>query len=551
MTKLTYYRVANAMLFSTLISNGIGVAVVQFLIQRSASALSPEILRLSDDINQFFLPASFILPFVLIRLYERPVRVYLKRYFEKKPLSDEMILKARQKLLNEPFFLISLSFCIWMAAAVIYPGLFWAHGAGWQAIRSAFFRSFYTGLITITVAFFVLEFVLQRRVAPHFFPNGGLSATPRTLRIRIRTRLIALLLASNIIPLLVILQDTWGMSHANRATYQDIAQLQMAIFSHVLVFIAVGVWLTFLVSSNLTRPLEEITHVLRNVAKGLFETKVRVTSNDEIGYTGDVINAMTEGLIDRDRIKQSLALAKEIQQNFIPKETLKIEGFDVAGKSLYCDETGGDYYDFIEAVGGDSQKFGVAVGDVSGHGISSALLMATVRSSLRQRALHHGSTAQIVCDVNRQLAKDVEHSGEFITMFLLVIDTATKGLEWVRAGHDPGLMYDPGTDAFKEMGGSGMALGVDENWIYRENRTSDLSKGQVILLGTDGVWEAVNPKGKMFGKEPIYDAIRNHHNGSANDILEAILFTLAKFQEGAKKEDDVTLVVIKGIGTVD
>ena len=285
--------------------------------------------------------------------------------------------------------------------------------------------------------------------------------------------------------------------------------------------------------------------MLRNVAKGLFETKVRVTSNDEIGYTGDVINEMTQGLIERDRIKQSLALAKEIQQNLIPKETLKIEGLDVAGKILYCDETGGDYYDFIAAVGGDSQKFGAAVGDVSGHGISSALLMATVRSSLRQRASHPGSSAQIICDVNRQLAKDVEHSGEFITMFLLVIDTAKKELEWVRAGHDPGLMYDPATDAFREMGGLGMALGVDENWIYRENRTSGISKGHVILLGTDGVWEAANPKGKMFGKEPIYATIRKHHHGSANEILEAILCSLDKFQGGVKKEDDVTLVVIK------
>ena len=79
--------------------------------------------------------------------------------------------------------------------------------------------------------------------------------------------------------------------------------------------------------------------MLRKVTKGLFETKVRVTSNDEIGYTGDVINTMTEGLIERDRIKQSLALAKEIQQNLIPKEILKIEGLNVAGKILYCDET--------------------------------------------------------------------------------------------------------------------------------------------------------------------------------------------------------------------
>ncbi len=217
----------------------------------------------------------------------------------------------------------------------------------------------------------------------------------------------------------------------------------------------------------------------------------------------------------------------------------------MAGRSLYCDETGGDYYDFIESVGGDSQKFAAAVGDVSGHGISSALLMATVRSSLRQRVSHPGSTAQIIGDVNRQLAKDVERSGDFITMFLLVIDATKKELEWVRAGHDPGLIYDPGADAFKEIGGPGLALGVDENWIYRENRTGAISKGHVILLGTDGVWEAANPKGTMFGKAPIYDAIRKSHNGSADEILEAILYTLDKFQAGAKKEDDVTLVVIK------
>ncbi len=550
MTRLGYYRVTNAMLLASLISNGIGVAVIQFLTQQSASALAPEILRLTDGINQFFLPASFLLPFVLIRRYERPIRAYLKGYFEKKPLSDAIILKARQKLLNEPFFLIGLSFCVWMAAAVIYPGLFWVHGADQQAIQSAFFRSLYTGLITITVAFFVLEFVLQRRVVPHFFPDGGLAATPRTLRIRIRTRLVALLLASNIIPLLVILQDICGVSHADRTPYQDLAQLQVSVFSHVIVFIAVGVWTSFLVSSNLTRPLEEITQVLRNVTNGLFSTKVRVISNDEIGYTGDVINAMTEGLIERDRIKQSLALAKEIQQNLIPQKTIGIEGFDVAGKCLYCDETGGDYYDFIEVVGGDAHKFAAAVGDVSGHGISSALLMATVRSSLRQRASHPGTTAQILCDVNRQLAKDVGHSGDFVTMFLLVIDTANQELEWVRAGHDPGIIYDPGTDAFKELGGPGMALGVDENWICAANRNSGVSKGQVILLGTDGVWETADPKGKRFGKEPIYRVIRKNHHGSANEILEAIIDTLDKFRGEAKKEDDVTLVVIKGIGTV-
>ena len=93
------------------------------------------------------------------------------------------------------------------------------------------------------------------------------------------------------------------------------------------------------------------------------------------------------------------------------------------------------------------QKIGVAIGDVSGHGISSALLMATVRSSLRQRASLPGNIAKIISDVNRQLVQDVEDSGQFMTMFFLALDTATRQLEWVRAGHDPAMLYDPGSDS--------------------------------------------------------------------------------------------------------
>jgi sigma-B regulation protein RsbU (phosphoserine phosphatase) len=328
-------------------------------------------------------------------------------------------------------------------------------------------------------------------------------------------------------------------------------QLRVIVSSQVFIFMGVGIWLTFLVSSNLTRPLAEITSVLRKVKNGLFETKVRVTSNDEIGYAGDVINEMTEGLLERDRIKQSLSLAKEVQQSLFPKQTLKTERFEAAGRSLYCDETGGDYYDFIPMAGSDGPNWGVAVGDVSGHGIPAALLMATVRSSLRQRASHPGSAGQVMTDVNRQITSDVGHSGEFITMFFLVIDPVKMELEWVRAGHDPALLYDPGTDSFEELGGPGLALGIDERCRCSGHRRSAILPGQVILLGTDGLWEAANPKGEMLGKPPIHDAIRKNCSLSANEILESILTTLEKFQAGAKREDDVTLVIIKVGGAAD
>jgi sigma-B regulation protein RsbU (phosphoserine phosphatase) len=550
MSRFVYLRVKNSFLFSALISNAIGVAVILFLTQQSAYMLPSEILRMTHRIDRFFMPVSFIVPFVLILLYERPIRDYLKRSYQKQPLSEDLVREARRKLLNEPFFLIGLSFCIWMAAALIYCGAFWVQGSGRDLIQRAFFRSFYTGLITVTVAFFVLEFILQRRVAPYFFPNGGLSATPGTLRIRIRTRLIAFLLASNIIPLIAILQDLGCAPAAGEASLQSMEQLRVIVSGQVFVFMAVGIWLTFLVSSNLTRPLGEITDVLRQVKDGLFETRVRVTSNDEIGYAGDVINEMTEGLLERDRIKQSLTLAKEVQQSLFPRQALKTDGFEAAGRSIYCDETGGDYYDFIPMVGSDGPKWGVAVGDVSGHGIPAALLMATVRSSLRQRASHPGAADRIAADVNRQITSDVGHSGEFITMFFLVIDPVKMELEWVRAGHDPALLYDPSTDSFEELGGTGLALGIDEKCLCSGHRRSGILPGQVILLGTDGLWEAVNPQGKMFGKQSIYNIIRENCALSANEILESILTTLEKFQAGAKREDDVTLVILKVEGAV-
>jgi len=237
MTRLTYYRVKNVMLISTLVSNLIGVAIVRYFTQRSSSLLLPDILRIADQIDKFFLPASFILPFVLILVYERPIRAYFERRYRQKPLPAALIFKARQRLLNEPFFLIGLSFSMWMSAAAIYPGMFWAHNAGPVAIRIAFLRSLYTGLITITVAFFVLEFYMQRRVVPHLFPNGGLSAIPGTVRIRIRTKLIAFLFACNIVPLVSILLSTYGKLHGDESLIKILGQFQSDLVIEVFVFL--------------------------------------------------------------------------------------------------------------------------------------------------------------------------------------------------------------------------------------------------------------------------------------------------------------------------
>ena len=547
MTKIKLIYLKNQMLVANSIANFLGVLLVRTLMSRIQETFAAEILEtpIVHWMHALFSPFAFSFVTVMTLLYEKPIRLYLNALFKGTSIPQDLQLKARQRLLNEPFVLIALDFSMWLLAAIVWSMIHWIYDSGAQLVHDSLYGNLSTGLITVTVAFFLLEHLLQKRLAPYLFPGGGLSAIPKTLRIRIRTRLLALLLACNLIPLggtFLILNRILGSQHEPAIA---LAKLKSAISINVLIFIGVGICLTILVSRNLSIPFRDIIKTLRRIRKGRFDKRVQIFSNDEIGYTGDAINEMTKGLIEREKMQQSLNLAKEVQQNLLPKSNLKINGFDIAGKSVYCDETGGDYYDFISIGEDDKHKIGVAIGDVSGHGISSALLMATVRSSLRQRASLPGSTAKIISDVNRQLVKDVEDSGQFMTMFFLALDTATRQLEWVRAGHDPAILYDPGSDSFNELSGSGIALGVDAEWIYEDNKKTDFSNGQIIFLSTDGIWEARNKKGEMLGKEPILNAIRQNASSDATQIIDAIFDILDKFIGEVKIEDDITSVIIK------
>ena len=548
MKKIKHFYIKNQMIMANGIANLIGVLwvnkVIMFTTDEKIQAKIWE-NTVPFWIDILFDPFAFLFITVVTVLYEHPVRQYLNILFRRKFISDDLKFKARQRLLNEPFVLIALDLSMWLLAAIVYPAMHWAYDSGPQMVQSTLYYCLSTGLITATVAFFLLEHILQKRLVQYLFPDGGLSAIPKTLRTRIRTRLVALLFACNLIPLISMIMIMHRIVGGHYEPVLSLEKLRSAIIINALAFIGVGIYLTILVSRNLSKPFQEIIQTLKEIKNGCFEKRVQVISNDEIGYTGDAINEMILGLIERERIQQSLDLAKEIQQNLLPKSNLKIHGFDIAGKSVYCDETGGDYYDFIPINRGGDKKIGIAIGDVSGHGISSALLMSSVRASLRQRIFQPGSTAEIISDVNHQLAADVEDSGQFMTMFYMTLDLEAKRLDWVRAGHDPAIMYDLNLDSFEELSGPGIALGVDDECIYVNNEKNVFSGVQIIFLGTDGVWEAQNQKGEMLGKGPIFDTIRKNSSSSAKQILDAIFTIVENFIGGAKIEDDITTVAIK------
>jgi phosphoserine phosphatase RsbU/P len=264
---------------------------------------------------------------------------------------------------------------------------------------------------------------------------------------------------------------------------------------------------------------------------------------------GQIIGNMAF-VTDMTEHKKALVLASEVQKSLLPQDKPSVKGLDIAGRNVSCDEIGGDYFDFFWRRKSQQGPFSVVVGDISGHGVDSALLMTTARAFLRMRASQPGTDSEVITAMNHHLAQDVLETGRFMTLFYLTIDPEKKRLDWVRAGHDAALVYDPVRDDFDELKGEGIALGVNEEFQYKQNQKDGLMNGQVIAIGTDGIWEAFNRQGEMFGKERLRDVIRKKAKSSSAEILNAVYDELNRFSAGHKSEDDITLVIIKvdGLG---
>ena len=303
-----------------------------------------------------------------------------------------------------------------------------------------------------------------------------------------------------------------------------------------------------LVTGRTVSSIKDISRAAKRIAGGDFGKPLPVKSRDEVGELTRSFNTMMLQLEERIRIKQALALAMEVQQNLLPLKMPKVPGLDIAGRSIYCDQTGGDFYDFLQMRRQQTDHLGIAVGDVSGHGVSAALLMATIRAFIKSKVTQLDNIAESITSVNRLLAQDTRDTGQFVTLFYADISPAEKILRWVRAGHDPALFYDPGLDQFKELRGKGIALGIDPDGSYRENVVRELSNGQILVIGTDGIWEARNQMGEMYGRERLKGLIRENAAYSSDGISSSIIDSIKTFRGSARQEDDITLLVIKWVG---
>jgi sigma-B regulation protein RsbU (phosphoserine phosphatase) len=336
-------------------------------------------------------------------------------------------------------------------------------------------------------------------------------------------------------------------NNAQQMLFRDnVRAIQIATFLIFIVIVA-AVVLAVMRARKLTVPIIHLADAAGKLAQGDFDVKVNITTNDELQQLGDIFNQTGPQLKAMEKMKGSLELARAIQQNLLPGTAPKLDGLELAGNCKYCDETGGDYYDFIELDQLGPGIVGIALGDVTGHGIGAALLMATARSVLRSNAQHYGADLTKLFEVlNRHIESDTDYD-KFITLFYGILDANQKSLVWVSGGHDPALWYHKDNGKIEELPNTGMPVGIMENASFEQGGPVFLKAGDVVVIGTDGIWEAQNESGVMFGKDRLRNIIIRDSEKPANEICSQIIDDVTNFSSPTPQLDDITLVVIKSV----
>jgi sigma-B regulation protein RsbU (phosphoserine phosphatase) len=247
-------------------------------------------------------------------------------------------------------------------------------------------------------------------------------------------------------------------------------------------------------------------------------------------------------VLERRRLEKELAIAREIQQSFLPSSAPVVPGFDLAGTTLTHDQVGGDYYDFIPV---SETRLGLAIADVSGKGIPASLIMAGFRMGLLAEIRNEYALGVVMRKVNHLLHESTERD-KFVTAFYGVLDWKNAMFIFSNAGHNPPiLLHRDGTA--ERLAEGGVALGVLPEANYEE-RPVALAVGDVLLMYTDGVSEAENGTLEQFGEARLEEVLRRNASRTAAEIRQAIVDAVLEWTGDRGPTDDLTLLVARRTG---
>ena len=241
-----------------------------------------------------------------------------------------------------------------------------------------------------------------------------------------------------------------------------------------------------------------------------------------------------------ERKRYELKMAHDIQQSFLPDAIPDLPGFELAAQNIPAKEVGGDFYDFIPISEG---KIGLTIADVSGKGVPAALFMALSRTIVRAKATRSSGVSEVIRDANSLITADAK-SGMFVTLFYAVLDLSERTLTYVRAGHNPPVIFKAKTRTLMRLDAKGIALGAIAD-IELEERKIILDGGDTVVFYTDGVTEAINKSMEQFGEERLITTIKVNHELSANDMIEKIKGEMLAFCGDEPQFDDITLMALK------
>jgi sigma-B regulation protein RsbU (phosphoserine phosphatase) len=323
-----------------------------------------------------------------------------------------------------------------------------------------------------------------------------------------------------------------------------------------LIIQAVALVMGLSLARSITGSVHELFAGTERVRRGDFGHKIAIRSRDQLGELAGSFNSMTasiEGLLrekaEKERLEQELRIARSIQMSLLPQGPLHMPGVSLSGHCEPAREVGGDYYDFLPL---ENDRLGVLIADVAGKGTSAALYMAELKGLVLSLSRHHVSPRQMLIEANRIISKHLD-ARSFITMTYAVVDLRARTMTCSRAGHCP-FVYVPGPEAGSRtpqvLTPEGMVLGLqfdlgDTFDRLLEEVTLPLGRGDLFVLYTDGISEAMNSQGDCFGDQRLVELAHRHADLASDDLRERILTEVHAFAGDAAQHDDMTMVLVK------
>lgn len=263
---------------------------------------------------------------------------------------------------------------------------------------------------------------------------------------------------------------------------------------------------------------------------------------DQAAVTLDIVR-LYEEFTRKQRLEQELLIARDFQSLLLPREVPDLKQLEIAGYSQSAQEVGGDYYDYIDV---DDDHLGVVIADVAGKGIPGALVMASLRSTLRAEAHGDLSPKSVLGRVNRHLTRDTRES-IFISVTYGIVDLRNGKFRFARAGHEPLVCVSPEDSRVRLHTPAGMVVGMvdDEHFSILEEEEVDLGTAGIVVLNTDGVSEAMDAEREEYGQERMHSVLLRSAGKSPEQVVEALVQDIGEFTRGLPQHDDITLVVMR------